>query len=166
MTENSNQYCEVFSNEYLILANQDSFKRRGKTYIDLYWEYRNLAEEYAKELREYKYISVHQHDKSALQSIISYDIRFSKSEISALLNEAFQLFLEDLQGRENNNQTWDILTAKFIDACIELKQTGFLTKEIYLEFLEPADMFSSCGDNVRKGINKEFLEHICKKLFD
>ena len=156
----------IFNNEYLILAETNNFKRQGKTYIDLYWEYRNLAEEYAKELREYKYISVHQFDKSTLQTMISDDIRFSKYEISALLNEAFQLFLEDLQGMENNNQTQEILTAKFIDACGELKQREFLTKDIYLDFLKRGDMFSDCGDNVRVGINKEFLENICKKLFD
>ena len=154
----------TFNNEYLCLAEINNFKRRGKTYTDLYWEYRNMAEEYAKEWREYKYISVHQHDKSTLQTMISDNIYFSKSEISALLNETFQLFLEDLQGRENNNQTWEILTAKFIDACGELKQREFLTKDIYLDFLKRGDIFSSCGDNVRVGINKEFLEKAYNKL--
>ena len=87
----------------------------------------------------------------------------SHSKINPFL---FQLFLEDLQGMENNNQTQEILTAKFIDACGELKQREFLTKDIYLDFLKRGDIFSDCGDNVRVGINKEFLENICKKLFD
>ena len=157
----------TFNNEYLRLVETDAFKRRGATYIDMYWENRNSAEKHAEELRNYKYISNHHHDKSQLEiSLIPTEIFLSKSAIKLLLNETFQLFLEDLQGRENNNQTWEILTTKFIDACIELKQAGFLTKEIYLEFLESADMFSSCGDSVRKAINKEFLENICKKLFD
>ncbi len=158
---NTITYKGIFINKYLRLSDIKRFKKQYKTYIETINEYRDRIYEYNLELHGF----LLKNKRIELLESIKESNDMIDSQIKLLLNDVFQEILKDIQEKEQTNDTYVIMENQFIDACNELIKYGLLNNKIYNDFMKWGDINSGDGDNVRIGLNKEFLENVYKKIF-